>query len=313
MDKRRILPAPLFRDPIYDCPTDPTVIWNREEKQWYLFYTQRRNGVCAIGSSWVHGTKIGVASSADGIRWLYRGTLENLDIERGHNTFWAPEIIWAEGKYHMYVSYITGVPQDWNYPRKMLHYTSDDLWDWKFQSVLDLGSERVIDACVYEIAPRSYKMWYKDECADSRIFAAVSEDLYHWTPVGMEVSDCAQEGPNVFELGGKIWMVSDYWKGLAIYRSEDFKNWIRCEDILKEPGNRPMDRGLGHHADVLVKDGRAFLFYFCIPGVHELADGPEVWDKLPVWERNMAVVQAAELLAEGDRIVCNRDAEVVWE
>lgn len=313
MDKRRVLPAPLFRDPIYDCPTDPTVIWNREEKQWYLFYTQRRNGVCAIGSSWVHGTKIGVASSADGIRWLYRGTLENLDIERGHNTFWAPEIIWAEGKYHMYVSYITGVPQDWNYPRKMLHYISDDLWDWKFQSVLDLGSERVIDACVYEIAPHSYKMWYKDECADSRIFAAVSEDLYHWTPVGMEVSDCAQEGPNVFELGGKIWMVSDYWKGLAVYRSEDFKSWIRCEDILKESGNRPMDRGLGHHADVLVKDGRAFLFYFCIPGAHELADGPEVWDKLPVWERNMAVVQAAELLAEGDRLVCNRDAEVVWE
>ena len=36
------LPAPLFRDPIYDCPTDPTVIWNREEEQWYLFYTQRR-------------------------------------------------------------------------------------------------------------------------------------------------------------------------------------------------------------------------------------------------------------------------------
>ena len=25
-------PAPLFRDPIYDGPTDPTIIWNKEEK-----------------------------------------------------------------------------------------------------------------------------------------------------------------------------------------------------------------------------------------------------------------------------------------
>lgn len=34
MKKEIILPAPLFRDPIYDCPTDPAVIWNREEEQW---------------------------------------------------------------------------------------------------------------------------------------------------------------------------------------------------------------------------------------------------------------------------------------
>lgn len=104
------LPAPLFIDPIYDCPTDPVVIWNRKEEQWYLFYTQRRATDVPIGVSWVHGTAIGVAVSKDGAKWLYRGTLEGLDIERGHNTFWAPEIIEAEGKYHMYVSYITGSP-----------------------------------------------------------------------------------------------------------------------------------------------------------------------------------------------------------
>ena len=99
--KQITLPSPLFRDPIHDCPTDPTVIWSEEETQWYLFYTQRRADAPAIGVSWVHGTKIGVASSADGNKWLYRGTLEGLDIERGHNTFWAPEIIRAEGAYHM--------------------------------------------------------------------------------------------------------------------------------------------------------------------------------------------------------------------
>lgn len=57
MNREILLPVPLFRDPIYDCPTDPTVIWNREEKQWYLFYTQRRATDTAVGVSWVHGTK----------------------------------------------------------------------------------------------------------------------------------------------------------------------------------------------------------------------------------------------------------------
>ena len=51
MKKEIILPAPLFRDPIYDCPTDPAVIWNREEEQWYLFYTQRRASDVPIGVS----------------------------------------------------------------------------------------------------------------------------------------------------------------------------------------------------------------------------------------------------------------------
>ncbi|MBE0698764.1 MAG: glycosyl hydrolase, partial [Anaerolineaceae bacterium] len=35
-------PAPLFRDPIYDGAADPTIIWNREEKSWWLLYTNRR-------------------------------------------------------------------------------------------------------------------------------------------------------------------------------------------------------------------------------------------------------------------------------
>ena len=225
--KQITLPSPLFRDPIHDCPTDPTVIWSEEENQWYLFYTQRRADAPAIGVSWVHGTKIGVASSADGNKWLYRGTLEGLDIERGHNTFWAPEIIRAEGAYHMYVSYITGIPTDWNYPRQMLHYVSDNLWDWRFLGRVELDSERVIDACVYEVEPGLYKMWYKDENRDSRTFAAISRDLHSWEVLGAEITDCAQEGPNVFELGGIKWMISDYWNGLAVYRSEDFTNWTR--------------------------------------------------------------------------------------
>ncbi len=306
--KEVILPAPLFRDPIYDCPTDPTVIWNREEEMWYLFYTQRRAMDAAVGVSWVHGTKIGVAVSRDGDKWLYRGTLEGLDIERGHNTFWAPEILWAEGTYHMYVSYITGIPVDWEYPRQMLHYTSVNLWDWNFAGRVDLGSKRVIDACVYEISPHRYKMWYKDEDNGSKTSAAVSENLYDWTVLGAEVDDCAQEGPNVFELGGMKWMISDFWKGLAVYRSEDFAHWTRCANILDKTGRRPLDWGYGHHADVVVRGDRAFLFYFC----HPYTEGRKGIGSMSEQERNRAVIQAAELTVKNKELYCDRDAQVAW-
>lgn len=306
------LPAPLFRDPIFDAPTDPTIIWNREEKQWYLFYTQRRANDSDIGVAWVHGTAIGIASSKDGAKWLYRGTLSGLDIEKGHNTFWAPEIFWAEGCYHMYVSYITGIPTDWDYPRQMLHYTSSNLWDWSFQGRVDLGSERVIDACVYEISPHLYKMWYKDENQGSKTYAAISKDLYNWNVLGAEISDCAQEGPNVFELGGKKWLISDYWNGLAVYCSDDFTNWVRCRDILAESGVRLLDQGFAHHADVLVKNERAYLFYFCHPYAGEGNQEMSISENITARDKSRSVIQVAELVVKEGEIWCDRDAQVRW-
>ena len=252
-----LIPAPLFQDPIFGGPTDPAVIWNREENCWWMLYTQRRPNNANIGVSYVHGTKIGIASSADGARWLYRGTLENLDFEPGHNTFWAPEVIEANGKYHMYVSYIKGVPQDWHWPSRILHYTADSLWNWTYESTLQLSSDRLIDACVYQIEPKLWKMWYKDEKHQSHSYAAVSSDLYHWTPVGPEITDCAHEGPNVFELGGKRWMITDCWDGLGVYETKDFTHWSRQEgNLLREPGTREGDATIGDHADVLVRGDR---------------------------------------------------------
>ena len=86
-------PAPLFRDPIFDGASDPTVIWNKKEACYYMFYTQRRSTSVQVGFSSIHGSKIGVATSTDKKGWLYRGTLENLDIEHviipfGHQRFW---------------------------------------------------------------------------------------------------------------------------------------------------------------------------------------------------------------------------------
>ena len=42
---------------------------------------------------------------------------------------------------------------------------------------LILQSDRVIDACVYEVAPHRYKMWYKDEDKESRIWAAEGRNV----------------------------------------------------------------------------------------------------------------------------------------
>ena len=117
-------PAPLFRDPIYDGASDPVVIWNRQEKNWWLLYTQRRANVDGPGVAWVHGCDIGVARSTDdGHSWRYLGILPGLEYERGRNTFWAPEIVWHEGVYHMYASYVPGVPRDWSGARRMVHYS----------------------------------------------------------------------------------------------------------------------------------------------------------------------------------------------
>lgn len=291
MKIENVAPAPLFRDPIYDCPTDPTVIYNRDEEQWYLFYTQRRATDPQLGVAWVHGTKIGIASSKDGSKWLYRGTLNNLDFENGHNTFWAPEIVYEDSAYHMYVSYIQGIPNDWDYPRQIIHYTSNDLWNWECVGPIDLDSDRVIDACIYKTADKQYKMWYKDESNGSLTYAAESSDLHQWRVLGPEITDCAQEGPNVFEFGGYKWLISDFWDGLAVYRSDDFKSWSRNNTILSGNGTRDLDLGDGHHADILVHNGRVFIFYFTHPF---LEDRSNSWND-ELGYKSRAVIQVAEL------------------
>src|ERR1700755_2995738 len=69
---------PLFRDPVYDGAADPTLIWNPKVKKWWMFYTNRRANVPDLkGVTWVHGTPIGIAESADGgATWKYVGTAD---------------------------------------------------------------------------------------------------------------------------------------------------------------------------------------------------------------------------------------------
>lgn len=302
------VPAPLFRDPIYDGPTDPVVIWNREEKCWWMLYTQRRSTEVNIGVSSVHGTKIGIASSKDGYKWLYRGTIPDLEFEYGHNTFWAPEVIFAQSKYHMYVSYVRGIPTDWNYERHIIHYSSDNMWEWKYESTLELSSNRVIDACIYEIAPNQYKMWYKDEVNNSHTYSAISNDLYNWEVVGPEITDCPHEGPNVFEFKGIKWMITDCWNGLAVYKSDDFTHWSRCGgNILLQPGIRKWDNNKGHHADVLTINDKAYIFYFVHPEFPK--DKREDPNFTMTYKEARTVIQVAELEVRDGMLICDRNKD----
>ena len=300
----KIAPAPLFRDPIYEGPTDPTVIYNREEKTWWIIYTSRRATDPCRGVGWVHGTALGVASSDDGGQtWIYRGTLNLEPIEPGRNTYWAPEVLWAEGKYHMYVSYITGIPQTWARPRHILHYTSDNLWDWKYESTLHELGDKAIDACLFPKPEGGWRLYYKNEAAQSHTQYADSDDLYHWTHMGDATFDCEQEGPNVFTLGGDVFMIADMWDGMAVYRSDDLVNWARQPGrFLGDPGVRPDDTCRGHHADVVSFVDRAYMFYFVHPNAEKYMYGDN-----DTAEIRMSAVQVAMLKNEGGKLVLVRD------
>ena len=317
--------APLFRDPVFDGATDPVVVHHRELGQWWMFYTQRRATAEGPGVAWVHGSGIGVAVSEDGgASWLYRGTAEGLDVEWGTNTFWAPEIVWARGEYHMYVSYIRGVPTQWpGHDRHIEHYTSPDLLSWTHVSRLDLGSRTVIDACVFPLAAAlgedapagtaAYRMWFKDEAAGSQTYAADSDDLVTWTPIGPVITGRPHEGPNVFALGGYFWMIVDEWQGQRVYRSEDLTSWTGQGLILDLPGRRPDDASNGLHADVVVPGAvsldtiptgvdHAWIVYFTHPGA---ADAP--FGEVTYAERRSSI-QVAVLRVVDGVLVCERDA-----
>ncbi|MCQ2289608.1 MAG: hypothetical protein MJZ74_11000 [Muribaculaceae bacterium] len=117
--------APAFRDPVTDGAADPCVVFNRGEKMWYMFYTQRRANTEACDVAYCYGNKIGVAcTDNNGRNWYYRGTLD-LDFEPGHNTFWAPDVVYQDGTYHMFVTYIQGVRNHWSGASHIMHCASN--------------------------------------------------------------------------------------------------------------------------------------------------------------------------------------------
>jgi len=271
----------LYRDPVYDGPTDPRVVID-DAGRWWMFYTQRRANVADAGPgvSWIHGTRIGVAASADGLEWSYQGTLEPsasglaLDPagppELVDRTHWAPEVIHDGTRWRMYLTEIDGIPDRWpGHARAIVEYVSEDLRSWQRIGPLALASDRVIDAAAARTPDGRWRLWYKDEAADSVTKVAVSDDLVSWCDEGVAIGGRPHEGPTVFELGGWWWMIVDEWRGMGVYRSSDAVTWTRQggEDAVildAAPAG-----GLGSHGAQVRHGDDLWFHYFARPEVGE--------------------------------------------
>lgn len=296
--------APLLVDPL-GGPTDPTVIRNEHTRQWWMFYTQRRPSDPRPGVEWVHGSRIGVAVSDDGAHWTYRGVVDGLDPvdEPGLNTHWAPEVVWDGTRYSMYLTWIRGVPSTWaGHERRIAHLVSDDLQQWQHRGFLELSSNYVIDAAVARTPDGLLRLWYKDEADGSTTWAARSPDGQRWQIEGQVIGGVPHEGPNVFTLGGWLWMIVDEWCGQRVYRSDDGISWSVQGLILDVPGAHPQDRQVGRHADVVVRGGEAVAFYFTHPE----------WDgsndvELQAGALRRSELHRARLWVEDGGLRCDRD------
>ena len=114
------------------------------------------------------------------------------------------------------------------------------------------------------------------------------------------------EGPNVFTLGGHHWMITDEWRGQAVYRSPDMRIWTRQGLILDKPGRDPLDRSFARHADVVVNGDEGALFYFTHPEWDEAAK--------PVPEtgrERRTTIHVARVWVEDGILLADRDVDGV--
>jgi hypothetical protein len=299
------VPAPLYRDPVYDGAADPVLVWNHCRKAWWMFYTQRRAKLDLPGVEWCHGTEIGVAESRDGGRiWKYEGTLSLKPPDKEHS-FWAPDVVRDDhGTYHMFVSYVPGMHRDWTGQRHILRYTSEDLAEWKPAGRVPLSSDHCIDATLCRMPTGTWRIWYKDEAHDSNTLAVEGRDLQNWKPIeDPGVSRFYGEGPKAFGFRGHYWLIKDPDNGLDVYRSEDLQTWAYQGKILDKPGKRNDDGTVGKHVDVVVCGDRAFIFYFTHP---DGQDFPARKGVMPFAARRSSI-QAAELEVNDGRLLCDRD------
>ncbi len=307
LDSGNVADKPLFRDSVYDGTADPVIIWNSKEGKHFMFYTNRRAKTDNLdGVSWVHGTEIGIAQSSNGgANWEYKQIANIAYNLVKEPTFWAPDVIENNGNYHMYLTIVPGIFEDWYHPRSIAHFTSHDLLNWKYESTLELSSERVIDASVFKLPNGKWRMYYNNENDNKSIYYADSEDLYTWGDSGKKVIEDRGEGAKVFSWKDKNWLVLDSWDGLSVYSSDDFENWKKQpNNILEKPGKGKDDKVKGGHSDIVVQGEKAFVFYFTHPGRIPANKGVDNY------ETRRSSIQVAELQLENGEITTNRDEQV---
>ncbi len=303
--QKRTAAKPVFDDPVYHGAADPVIIYNKAKKKWWMLYTNRRAALNDSTVQWVHGTRIGIAESKDGVKWKYVDTCNiNYRPDAGY-THWAPDVIEHNGTFHMYLTYVPGTFKDWNHPRVIIHLTSNDLKNWNYQSTLKLVNEKVIDASVYKVNDTLWRMWYNNEKDGKSIYYADSKDLYKWTDKGKAIA-ARGEGSKTFYWQGKYFMIIDAWKGMEVFSSDDLLTWKKqVNRILENPGIGKDDQAIGGHCDVVVNNGRAFVYYFTHPGrskANPAARGS--------FDDKRSVIQLAELEYKNDAVNCDRDKPV---
>lgn len=298
-----VAPKPLFDDPVYHGAADPVIVYNQQKKCWWMLYTNRRASLQdSSGVKWVHGTRIGIAESKDGNQWKYVDTANiNYRPDSGY-TFWAPDIITCKGIYHMYLTYVPGIFNDWNHPREIIHLTSKDLMNWDYESTVSLANQKVIDASVFQLPDGNFRLWYNNEKDGKSIYYADSRDLYHWEDKGKAIP-ARGEGPKTFHWKNKYWMIVDAWKGMEIYYSDDLLNWTKqASRILELPGKGKDDQAIGGHCEVIVNDDHAYVYYFTHPGRRK--DKPAARNS---FDDKRSVIQVTELFYENGELTCDRD------
>ena len=302
-----IAAKPLYRDPIYDGAADPTLIWNPQVKRWWMFYTNRRANASGLsGVTWVHGTPIGIAESADaGAHWKYvRDAQFDLPAEYGGTnvTCWAPDVTRApDGTWRVFLTVVPGIFEDWNHPRSIVQLTSTDLIHWKNPRKLSLASDRVIDPSILHMPDGSWRLWYNDERTGKSIHFADSPDLAQWMDKGLAFKSRG-EGPKGFRWHGKFWVIIDEWKGLGVFRSDDANHWAKQPlNLVAGPGTGLDDQVQGGHPDVVVSGDRAFLFYFTHPGRRGANANKDTH------EQRRSSIQVVELHEENGWLTCERN------
>jgi hypothetical protein len=302
-------PAPLFRDPVYDGAADPVVLWNPLEKEWVMLYTQRRANLEAPYLAWAHGTRIGIATSKDGVSWLYRGTPEGLDFERGHNTYWMAEALFDNGLFHFWIVYKKGFSSTWAGDPRMMHYTSDNLWDWKFEGPANLNYMNVVENNIYKMPDGTWRTWYKTYRPEGGwgIYVSESNDLYTWVQrKGKAFEGHNNEGARVFYWNNNYWLITDEWRGIGVYRSKEGDKWARQPGLLLSmPGRRTDDNNYGGNPYTIVQDNRAFIIYHSHPGwLHKKVD---FWEEADSYDERRSVIQIAEIEIKDGWLFINRD------
>ena len=258
-------PLPLYTDPVHHAPTDPVVV-EAPDGTWWMFYTQRRAGGPLGGVAWVHGTDIGVAP--------LRRRRPDLDVRRRRRRSRPPtraatrcgrrRSSASASEYHMFLTHVPGTPDSWDGHREH-HCTTRRR---------DLATGRTAARCRCPPTGSSTRAscaarWrlptlVQGRGAGSRAWSrrlAGPSHVDRRRPVDRRPPG---EGANVFRLGEWWWMLIDEWRGR---RSTDRATWRIGSGTGRILDERSADRGVGHHADVVV--GRdenglevGWIFYF---------------------------------------------------